>query len=1024
MSGRIAIINLTRMGDLLMTGPMMDRLREEHPGCALELVAVEGFVPIALGMGVDRVIPVDFNRLTTLGVIAESEGGRDSLAALYRRVRDGIAPLLSTEYEAIYNVSYTMISAMMATLMRGPVRGGLYLDVEGCRVIEGAWARYFFAGNLNRGINPFHLVDVTVGVGGALSSRGERPRMSYRIPEEAVREVQAEAEHLGLAGRGPLVALQCGASTEDKRWDAGNFGTAGKLLRERHGASLVLLGTEEEREWAETAAEVIGEGACNLAGRTDLPHLAAWLARADLLITNDTGTMHLAQAVGTRSLVLTLGSALSDETGPYGEGNLIVEPEIECFPCSFHVQCPHYDCHRKIRPELVASLAEKMLAGEPIENAAASAAGREARIWCTGFDEDGWWRKWPVGTIPASAESIARELYRELIKALLEPRLRPGGPEADRVARALARVHAAPLEEEPVRVLRRDLDAAGELLSDSRRGMAMAKELASLAEEPEEHLSRIGSLGDEIESVDRRLGERMIVHPLWRPLLMLFQFGKQNLPAEGLRAQAEATVLVYRDLDRAVLWMRDLAGKVLELMNRGDDGVTEPPDAAPAGSPAYPAEDDGVSGAPPESVVESPAAAEPGADRLEPGNGRTVQAATGGSRWTRPRMKRPPYHVLLLASDYYIQGELGDALRRLGHRVTELRFEEDSEFIPHLLAAGMDADLLVTINHLGFDSRGELASLLRRIGLPYASWFVDRPGFILLDHAKQADEAAFLFTWERSTLEEIRAYGFENVEFLPLATDPERFVPGPDGGEGALRWVANSMVAPSASWRMKAGIGAVKSPLLERTVMLLRGERVEATAALREAANQEGIDISGWSRRQELTFASAAAFTATRELRRELAHACAPFRLTLYGDEGWRSLLPDLPWMGPVEYPDGLPRIYRGGVHLNATSYQMPTSVNQRVFDIPASGGILLTDAQEDLRSLFRVEQECFVYRDTAEAVDLARFLLKHRDRGENRMKKARERILQNHTYDHRAETLIKAVERKVGRTAVLVEGG
>ncbi|MBD3165010.1 glycosyltransferase, partial [bacterium] len=362
---------------------------------------------------------------------------------------------------------------------------------------------------------------------------------------------------------------------------------------------------------------------------------------------------------------------------------------------------------------------------------------------------------------------------------------------------------------------------------------------------------------------------------------------------------------------------------------------------------------------------------------------------------------------------------------RLGHRVTRLRFENDPGFVRTLLTVSLDADLLVTINHLGFDQHGELAAILEQIKLPYVSWFVDRPGFILLGYPSGAGEMANLFTWERSTITEIRNYGFERVEFLPLATDPERFTPGEDLSRGALRWVANSMVSAAAEWREKAGVDhSGLFDLFERAVALQQAGRIEAVAALQTAAVAEGIDIAEWDEHRRLTFASAVALEATKRFRHALAFANAGNGLHLYGDEAWREVAPAIPYEGHVPYPQGLPGVYRGGLHLNCTSYQMPSSVNQRVFDIPMCGGILITDDQEDMHELFKASEECVLFDAPEEAAERATFLLENPEPGRQRMGKAWKRIQKEHTYDHRARTILRSVQKAFGRVAILTEGG
>ncbi len=996
-TGKIAVINLTRMGDLLMTGPLLDSLREQHPDHEIHLIATTGYMNVAAGMGWDQVIPFDFNVLTTLSVEAAKNSDRIPLLPIMRDFKKMLAPLLTIPYDAIYNVSHTDVSSVLSWLMNGPVKGGVTLDARGYRSIPNIWARYFFAGNLNRHLNPFHLVDVMVGTGDGVGSRTRRSEMRYTVPPEAESSFRQMESELGLDNeKGPRIVIQCGASENNKRWEPEKFGKVGRKLRDATGAHILYVGTESELPFIRTASQATGEGAYILAGKTDIPTLAAWLQSSDLLISNDTGTMHLAQSVGTKSLVITLASALSDETGPYGEGNLIVEPNVSCFPCSFHVVCPHLDCHSAITVPDISRLALNMLQGKVKNRYEQGDLSQGLVLWQSGFDQDGWWKKQPLTQLPITRDRVAREIFRELWKARFEPELRPNGYHATHLAAYLkASFGSCPAEIER-RFREKDIPVVRAIAEHARVGQGLAAELQELVSEPEKQYQRIQHVGKSLANLDHKLEEMLITNELWRPLMLLFHFEAGNLTHGDLKKQTEETEYIYQHLEMNA----DSVANLLEEVLTHWDNVSE----THSGNGKSLLEHEKP------FVVKSL-------------NGKQRQD-NGFSALQRPRMRGDRLHILFPRETYFIQQEMIDAFRRLGHKVTELRYNDNPNFIHELLHASLDADLLVTINHLSFDKYGELANLLAKIGLPYVSWFVDRPGFILLDHETGPNDLAFLKTWERSTIHEIESYGFTDVEFLPLATDPERFYPGVDEGTGKLRWVANSMLRPAEEWRIKAGIPVAPEKLYEKAIDIQISGRIEGLAALEIAANTIGDNISGWNAGKRLTWASAVALGSTLRARRQIAKECTGLDLVLYGDEGWKALTPKTAYNGPVPYPDGLPGIYRGGIHLNVTSYQMPTGVNQRVFDIPAAGGILLTDDQEDLGDLFDHDRECLTFDHPEEAANKAAYLLQHQDYGRKISARARERILKEHTYDRRAQNIISTVRKRVGRPLVSLQGG
>ncbi|MFV1959677.1 MAG: glycosyltransferase family 9 protein, partial [Planctomycetota bacterium] len=159
-------------------------------------------------------------------------------------------------------------------------------------------------------------------------------------PPEALERSQKLLRGLGhRLGRG-LVALEPGASYGPaKCWPAERFGALARRLLDR-GLDVVTIGTAATRDVEARVAARAGAGLLRAAGRTpDLATLAGVLARADLLVANDTGPMHVAAALGTPVLAL-FGATDPEVSGPIGPGprHVLREP-TPCAPC-FLRTCP------------------------------------------------------------------------------------------------------------------------------------------------------------------------------------------------------------------------------------------------------------------------------------------------------------------------------------------------------------------------------------------------------------------------------------------------------------------------------------------------------------------------------------------------------------------------------------------------------------------------------------------------------------------------------------------------------------
>jgi lipopolysaccharide heptosyltransferase II len=170
----------------------------------------------------------------------------------------------------------------------------------------------------------------------------------------AIPRVAAEPRTVGLcpgAEYGPA-----------KRWPY--FGKTARILAEKYQLNWLIFGTAKERELAENVAQQIGSTATNLAGKTSLADLVRELRRCQILLTNDTGTMHLAAHLGVPTVAI-FGSTEPALTGPIGEGHIVIRHQVECSPC-FLRTCPiDFRCMERVKVADVVAAVEKIL---PVPN--------------------------------------------------------------------------------------------------------------------------------------------------------------------------------------------------------------------------------------------------------------------------------------------------------------------------------------------------------------------------------------------------------------------------------------------------------------------------------------------------------------------------------------------------------------------------------------------------------------------------------------------------------------------------------
>jgi len=251
------------------------------------------------------------------------------------------------------------------------------------------------------------------------------------------------------------------------------------------------------------------------------------------------------------------------------------------------------------------------------------------------------------------------------------------------------------------------------------------------------------------------------------------------------------------------------------------------------------------------------------------------------------------------------------------------------------------------------------------------------------------------------------------VHYLPLAVDPTVFNAEPAASaDGPPAFVGNSMIE-AAQWEREC---VNRDAELEEGIrQALDAGRVtrenfgKGLDALLDASLLETLDDEARRHAELVLFAEG-----TARLRHGLVRLLEPEGLEVYGDAGWRTVTSAS--KGPVNYTEELPTVYRDcAINLNTTSVQMPTAVNQRVFDCPAAGGFLLTDAQADLNELFDVDHEVACYSSPDECLELFRAYRKDPEARRAIAARARQRILNEHTYARRLERIAAIVKEQFG---------
>jgi ADP-heptose:LPS heptosyltransferase len=318
---RILLLRLERIGDLLMSAGAIESVRRHAPSAHIALVVGSWNADVARCLlGVDRVETLDPSWLAR-------GAGATGVPAMVRRA----AAWRDQHFDLTINFEGDIRSHALMALARAPERVGFDMAGGGPLLTR----RVPFDATLHTSVNAARLVAAAF----AAPVPSTPPPFRLLVPDGA----REHARYL-LAGHACPIALHASGGRAIKQWDLERFAAVGaRLARELEG-SLVLTGTTADQPLVEQVRARLPPDlpVLDLAGRVELLTLAGVLERCALLVTGDTGPMHLAAAVGTR-VVAVFGPSTPARYAPIGTRHRVVRVDLPCAPCN-RIRLPPERC--------------------------------------------------------------------------------------------------------------------------------------------------------------------------------------------------------------------------------------------------------------------------------------------------------------------------------------------------------------------------------------------------------------------------------------------------------------------------------------------------------------------------------------------------------------------------------------------------------------------------------------------------------------------------------------------------------
>ena len=366
---RILLIKPSALGDVVHTIPVLVKLRARYPNARIDWLITPENADIV------RCHPA-LSNVVLFARRGFSKRGRRwrALVAFF----DLLKQIRRAKYDLVVDMHGQLRSAFFALVSGAHVRIGFDRPIKRVLTVsaehdlrnvpshgwrgarEGSWIAYTHRVSIPT--LDVHAIDRYLWVGPLLGFDDDPPDLTIHLSSDTVRNVEQLLEEQGVTPDMPLVILVPGTIWETKHWTIEGFaGVARQFLHD--GFAVALAGTMRDQERCRQIAAA-APGACNLSGKTTPAELAALIRRAEVAVTNDSGSMHVAASLG-KPMVSVFGPTNPVHIGPYQRPESVVRVDLPCSPCNYRrlSQCPFdHACMKQVTPAMVVERVRKIVA--------------------------------------------------------------------------------------------------------------------------------------------------------------------------------------------------------------------------------------------------------------------------------------------------------------------------------------------------------------------------------------------------------------------------------------------------------------------------------------------------------------------------------------------------------------------------------------------------------------------------------------------------------------------------------------
>lgn len=345
---KIAIIQMTRIGDLIQTTQAARQMKAENSDAHLTLIARKKFAK-----GINFLLETVFDEIILFDTIdfLQSKNLKESK----KEVSNFVSELNSKKFDFSINLSFSKSSSYLSSIINAEYKMGISRNNKSEITISDKWSQYIYSNVMNGSNVPFSLVDI----------------YRYIIGVEETLVLDPDPD---FSKRENNIVIHPFASQRKKKWGISRWTELiYKMAKEHPESTFHIVGGKEDQT---DATRLINTPSLhNLRDRvkvhvegSSIKDTYKLLMNARLFIGHDSMVSHLASETLTPSLIVSLGTVRPFETSPYNNQAINIAPKNKCYPCNISEKCELLPCHNSINHQVVSVVASALLNNEKVTN--------------------------------------------------------------------------------------------------------------------------------------------------------------------------------------------------------------------------------------------------------------------------------------------------------------------------------------------------------------------------------------------------------------------------------------------------------------------------------------------------------------------------------------------------------------------------------------------------------------------------------------------------------------------------------